>query len=168
MVQIVVSDSSVLMDLARTGLIEYTGGLPFDFIIPNTMFAEELLDLGEYSRDQLLKMGFALSELSGNGFRIAQSHMSEHKKLSIQDCFALALAQEKDAILMTGDGLLRKVSQKNGVETHGVLWFSDLIEKHQLVANEFLRDCLLTLQQHPATRLPKKELQDRIDRLGVE
>lgn len=166
MVQIVVSDSSVLMDLARTGLIEYMGGLPFDFVIPNTMFAEELLDLGEYSRDQLLKLGFSLSEISGNGVLVAQGHMSAHKKLSIQDCFALALAQEKDAILMTGDGLLRKVSQKNGVETHGVLWFSDLIEEHQLVTNDFLRDCLLTLQQHPTTRLPKKELQDRIDRLG--
>ncbi|WP_419797927.1 MAG: hypothetical protein ACNI26_16920 [Terasakiella sp.] len=63
MVQIVVSDSSVLMDLARTGLIEYTGGLPFDFIIPNTMFAQELLDLGDYSRDQLLDMGFSQSEI---------------------------------------------------------------------------------------------------------
>lgn len=166
MVQIVVSDSSVLMDLARTGLIEYTGGLPFDFVIPNTMFAQELLDLGDYSRDQLLDMGFTLGELSGDGFVAAQSHMAGNAALSLQDCFALAMAQEKEAILMTGDGLLRKVSQDNGVEVHGVLWFSDLIEQHRLVANEFLRDCLLTLQQHPTTRLPKKELQDRIDRLG--
>ncbi len=40
--KVVVSDSSVLMDLARTVLIECTSRLPFDFVISDTMFAEEL------------------------------------------------------------------------------------------------------------------------------
>ncbi len=113
-------------------------------------------------------MGFTLGELSGDGVIAARGYMAGNARLSSQDCFALAMAQEKEAILMTGDGLLRKISTNKGVEVHGVLWFADLIEEHQCVENDVLRDGLLILQQHPATRLPKKELQNRIDRLTAE
>ena len=37
--KIVVSDSSVLMDLAKVGLIEAALALPFDFMIPDVMIA---------------------------------------------------------------------------------------------------------------------------------
>ena len=167
-VKVVVIDSSVLMDLALTVLIECTSQLPFNFVIPDTMFAQELTDLGDYNRDRLLGMGFTLGELSGDGVIAAQGYMAGNARLSLQDCFALAMAQEKEAILMTGDGLLRKISTNKGVEVHGVLWFADLIEEHQCVENDVLRDGLLILQQHLATRLPKKELQNRIDRLTAE
>ena len=52
-VKIVISDSSVLMDLAKTELIEPVLALPFEFMIPDMMLARELLDLGRYKPDQL-------------------------------------------------------------------------------------------------------------------
>jgi hypothetical protein len=46
--QIVVSDASVILDLAKTRLIEATLALSFDFVIPDVILAQELVDLGAY------------------------------------------------------------------------------------------------------------------------
>ena len=43
--KIVVSDASVILDLAKTRLIESTLALSFDFVIPDFIFNQELLDL---------------------------------------------------------------------------------------------------------------------------
>ena len=51
---VIVSDSSVLIDLAKARLIESALGLPYEFVVPDVMFADELLDLGSYTREDLL------------------------------------------------------------------------------------------------------------------
>ena len=53
--QIVVSDSSVILDLAKTRLIEATLALPFAFVIPDVILDQELLDLGTYSVADLVR-----------------------------------------------------------------------------------------------------------------
>ena len=47
---VIVSDSSVLIDLAKARLIESALALPYEFLVPDVMFADELLDLGSYTR----------------------------------------------------------------------------------------------------------------------
>ena len=39
-----ISDSSVLIDLAKAKLIESTLALPYEFVIPDVIFADELID----------------------------------------------------------------------------------------------------------------------------
>ena len=60
--KIVVSDSSVLMDLAKVHLIEATIALPFEFVIPDVMVAGELLDLGSYTAADLVRLGFKVRQ----------------------------------------------------------------------------------------------------------
>jgi hypothetical protein len=54
MVRILVSDSSVLIEFSKRGLLEEMFRLPLEFVVPDLLFEEELIDLGQYSRDDLV------------------------------------------------------------------------------------------------------------------
>ncbi|WP_148560828.1 hypothetical protein [Magnetospira sp. QH-2] len=151
------------MDLALAGLLEATGKLPFRFEIPDVMFVDELLDLDNYDRDQLVEFGFHVSVLEGNGVLKAFSYFEEYRtQLSEHDCFALVLAEEKKAILMSGDRRLREISTEKGIEVHGILWIADLLHEHDVIAPNELAECLVLIKQHPRCRLPVRELNRRI------
>ena len=63
--RVVISDSSVLIDLAKARLIENTLALPYEFVIPDVIFADELIDLRHYKKEQLLELGFKIGSLKG-------------------------------------------------------------------------------------------------------
>ena len=74
--QIVVSDASVILDLAKTPLIEATLALPFDFVIPDVILDKELLDLGTYSPTDLVRLEFTIGTLDGDGVTDDKSRIS--------------------------------------------------------------------------------------------
>lgn len=165
--KIVVSDSSVLMDLAKTGLIEPTLALPFDFMIPDVMLAKELLDLGRYKSSDLARLGFRIGTLDGAEVVSAMDYFRQHRAhLSLNDCFAWRLAEIHEGILMTGDGDLRRLAGRNGVEVHGVLWAIGLMAEHKTCPGAQLANCLDQLDADPLVRLPRAALRALKDRLG--
>lgn len=164
--QIVVSDASVILDLAKTRLIEATLALPFTFVIPDVILAQELLDLGTYSATDLVRLGFKVGTLDGKGIAAAMAHYGRNaSRLSFNDCVALTYAQEHTCILMTGDGPLRTLAAKLKVEVHGVLWAASLIGQEGTCPLEHLLNALLQLQADPSTRLPAQSLAELIARL---
>lgn len=164
--QIVVSDSSVILDLAKTRLIEATLALPFTFVIPDVILAQELLDLGTYSPTDLVRLGFQIGTLDGAGIAAAMAHYSRNAaRVSFNDCVALTYAERQACILMTGDGPLRNLATSLKVEVHGMLWAADLIETNQTCPLEHLLNALLQLQADPSTRLPAAALAEMIARL---
>lgn len=166
MARIVISDSSVLMDLAQTGLVEAVLRLPFDFVIPDVMVAEELLDLGAYTGPQLLALGFKEGSLDGQGVTRAFAYTSEFRaQLSRQDCFALTLAEQHRCILMTGDNRLRRVAEGKDIEVHGILWLVDLVVEHEAAQAIEILAGLEALAANPKVRLPRKLLNERINKL---
>jgi predicted nucleic acid-binding protein len=51
-------------------------------------------------------------------------------RISIEDASALILARKKDAMLLSGDGTLRKTAKTEGIDVYGVIWvFNLLVEK---------------------------------------
>ncbi len=164
--KIVVSDASVILDLAKTRLIESTLALPFDFVIPDVIFDNELLNLGNYSTTDLVRLGFTIGTLDGAGVATAFAHYSRHaSRLSFNDCFPLAFAESKECILMTGDGPLRLVAEKMKIEVHGLLWAASLMSQHDTCPTDRLVAALQQLADDPSTRLPRAALADLIHRL---
>jgi hypothetical protein len=164
--QIVVSDASVILDLAKTRLIEATLALPFNFVIPDVILDKELLDLGTYSPTDLVRLGFTIGTLDGNGIAAAMAHYGRNaSRLSFNDCVALTYAQQNTCILMTGDGPLRALATKLKLEVHGALWAADLIDTHRTCPLDHLLNALLQLQADPSTRLPAQALAEMIARL---
>lgn len=56
--RIIINDSSALIDLAKTRLLECLLQLPYRFVIPDVLYADELITLRHYRREELLDMGF--------------------------------------------------------------------------------------------------------------
>lgn len=157
--KIVVSDSSVLMDLAKVRLIEATIALPFEFVIPDVMVAGELLDLGSYTSADLVRLGFKEGSLDSCATRQAIDYFHQHRRhLSLNDCFAWRLAEVHQGILMTGDGNLRKLAAESGVEVHGTLWAIELMATHATCPANTLATALDLLDADNLVRLPRGAL----------
>jgi predicted nucleic acid-binding protein len=141
------------MDLAVGQLLESVVALPYEFVIPDVILAQELLDLAGYHAKALPEMGFQIGVLANiqTAFDLFTSHRRE---ISLNDSFALALAMTRDAILMTGDRRLRRISQVKGIDVRGTLWVTAELARHQIMPPEALLAALLRIKGHRRTRLP--------------
>ena len=61
--KVLVSDSSVLIEFAKRDLLDKMFDLEFEFAVPDMLFHEELLDLGSFSRQDLLDYGLRVEPL---------------------------------------------------------------------------------------------------------
>jgi len=163
--RIIVSDTSCLIDLRKTSLLEAFINLPYEIIIPDTLFQEELLNFSEAEKNLLLKGGLGVIELPGEGVLRAQEIEAGFPALSIHDCFAFTLAERNpECILLTGDANLRKVASKNDIEVHGVLWAIDKIKDSDTVSIPELIVALELFENDETVHLPVREVRAFIRR----
>ena len=162
---VVVSDTSVLIDLERGTLLEAAFRLPFAFAVPDLLYEQEL-KTNDGAR--LLELGLRISELDGDGVAAALTYRRREPALSLPDSFALALAVRSEWKLLTGDAALRKVAQELRVDCHGLLWLVDLMLSVQAATPEDLHSGLLSISRHPRCRLPKAEVRKRLNHLEAE
>ena len=71
--QVLVSDSSVLIELSKRDLLDRMFQLRFPFAVPGLLFNEELIDLGRYDRRDLVRMGLRVEGLDPDGVATAIS-----------------------------------------------------------------------------------------------
>jgi len=157
--RIVVSDSSCLIDLRKVSLLDAFLKLPYEILIPNTLFEEELLKFTEAQKRALLRGGLKVIDLAGERVLRAQQVVRAAPQLSVHDGFALALAEtHTGCILLTGDGYLRTLAESHKIEVHGLLWVVDELHQKQLSTGQILCAALRLLAGDPAVRLPRREL----------
>ena len=165
--RIVVSDTSCMIDLGKASLLEDFLHLPYSFVMPDVLFEDEWLCISDSEKISLRKHGLEIRDLAGASVTRAQRYFNEHNPLKLNDCFALALAEDiEDSILLTGDGPLRDMSSGNGVEVRGVLWITDELEKHDIVPLPRLYDALQLFQDDDLVFLPRNEIMRRLRRLA--
>jgi predicted nucleic acid-binding protein len=104
---ILVSDTSVLIDLERGGLLAAVFALPHEFTVPDLLYHNELA--GEWG-DRLRALGLRVEEISKDAVANALGYRQRRAVLSVADSFALALAKERQWVLLTGDGQLRELA----------------------------------------------------------
>lgn len=161
---ILVSDTSVLIDLERGGLLEAIFALPHEFAVPDVLYDREMQ--GEWG-ERLVRLGLRVAEVSEEGVRNALHYRQQRSSLSVPDSFALALAKERAWLLLTGDGQLRELAVGENVECHGVLWLLDIMEEAGIPGIQPLHDGLTALAAHPRCRLPRREITIRLERYRV-
>jgi predicted nucleic acid-binding protein len=165
--RIVVSDSSCLIDLRKVSLLDALLRLPFEFLIPDTLFEDELLKFTAAQKKALLRGGLKLIDLPGERVLRAQAVMRQAPRLSVNDGFAFALAESHPGcILLTGDGQLRDLATQHQMEVHGVLWAIDEIHRNQIETAKTLLAALKAFSVDPAVRLPKREVSASIKRFS--
>lgn len=163
--RIVVSDSSCLIDLRKASLLAAFLKLPYEVLIPNTLFDDELLKFTTAEKRSLLRGGLKVVEVPGTGVLRAREIIQKTPRLSINDGFAFAVAESHErCILVTGDGLLRTVATEHGIEVHGVLWIIDELHRHEIETPVTLAEALRLFAQDQTVRLPRRELLNAIRR----
>ena len=158
---ILVSDTSVLIDLERGELISCTFKLSATFAVPDVLYERELRDHGG---EDLVKLGLKVELLDGEGVALAMRHMQAQRRLTVPDSFALALAEQNAWTLLTGDGPLRELAKAKGVDCHGVLWLLDEFETQGAATYAQLHKGLQGISAHPRCRLPRREIEIRLSR----
>lgn len=164
---IIVSDTCCMIDLRKAALLEGMLRLPYSFIMPAPLFDDEWLSLSGEEKIRLCDLGLEIRDLPGPLVQRAATYFNKHRRLKLNDCFALVLAEEtKDCILLTGDASLRQIANKNQIEARGVLWITDELEKHEVMLPAHLHQALKLLQEDELVFLPEDELVRRIRRLA--
>lgn len=157
--RIVVSDSSCLIDLRKASLLEAFLRLPYEILIPNTLFEDELLKFTAAQKRELVQGGLKVVDVPGEGVLRAQAVIRETPRLSVHDGFAFVVAESHEGcVLVTGDGHLRTLAVRHGIEVHGVLWIFDEIHRHTLETAATLVAALRLFEQDASVRLPRREL----------
>lgn len=157
--RVLVADTSVLVDLERGSLLEASFRLPFQLAVPDLLYQRELRG---YGGDELIRLGLVVEELDGDGLARALVYRRQVPALSVPDCFALALAQTREWVLLAGDGALRRLATDEAVECHGVLWLLDEIHTATAATVRELHDGLTAISRHPRCRLPRAEIRQRL------
>ena len=157
--QVLASDTSVLIDLDRGSLLTASFRLPYRFAVPDLLYRQELQN---WNGKELVKLGLSVEVLDGNGVYRALAYRRQVPALSLPDCFALTLAQTRSWILLSGDNDLRQLAANEAVECHGVLWLLDEMCTAAVVSIRELHDGLTALAAHPRCRLPRPEIRRRL------
>jgi predicted nucleic acid-binding protein len=156
---------NIELDLLPTLRATLEVRLPYELLIPNTLFEEELLKFSTAQKRALVRGGLKVVDLPGDSVLRARQIAREMPHLSIHDGFALALAESLDGcILLTGDGALRALAIEQDIEVHGVLWVIDELHYHAQSTAEAILIALRLLAADPTVRLPRRELAAYIKR----
>lgn len=158
---VLISDTSVVIDLERAELIEYVFALPYRFVVPDALYENEIKD---YGGERLRALGLEVRALTGVQVADAQRLRVLERRISIHDSYALSLAKAEAAILLAGDKAMRQLAAAEEVRCHGVLWVFDRLEEHQVVSAAALHTGLSRVVAHPRCWLPREMVDQRLRR----
>ncbi len=156
---VVVSDTSVLIDLERGSLLTASFRLRCGFAVPDLLYERELKPFGGAD---LRKRGLRVEALDGSRVALALGYRRSHAGVSLPDTFALALAKSNAWMLLTGDAELRQLAEHELVDCHGILWVLDRLFEENVATEHTLHAGLQAISSHPRCRLPQIEVQRRL------
>jgi len=158
---ILVSDTSVLIDLERGGLLEAAFSCGLTMVVPDLLYEREL---AEENGPLLRRLGLGIVALAPDEVAFAQQLRTRRPSLSLADCFALSCARRPNHALVTGDRLLRTEAQSWQCQVRGLLWILDQMEASRKISAGMLHEGLTRISIHPRCRLPKVDVLARLQR----
>jgi len=162
--KVLVSDSSVLIDLLRYRLIGLLARLPHEFIVSDITLAVELIRDDDQTTD-LLEAILRVESLTSDEMSLLEDFGMRFPPLSVPDCAALALVESRGLPLLAGDALMREVARGLGHEVRGTLWIIDEYLQRNIVAADVILKVLRRMYKDPRIRLPHSEIGKRIKKL---
>lgn len=161
---VLVSDTSILIDLERGGLLEAAFDCGFTMVVPDLLYENELEpENGAYLRS----LGLGVVSLTPDELESAQKFKTARKALSLPDCFALSCAGRPNHALVTGDKNLRTAAVEMLGQVYGLLWMLDRMYEAKIVSTAALHDGLNRISAHPRCRLPQSEVRIRLSKWAV-
>jgi len=161
-VKVAVTDASIFIDLIQIGWIRHLPRLDCE-IVTTYMVVAELHDWQQVILEEIIQeQGLLVLPVLESELSKWRENLALAKRLSRPDITVLWLAVRMEAMVLTGDKLMRTASTRLNLETHGILWlFEQCIEK-QLVTH--LEACAgLEALMETNDRLPREECSMRLN-----
>lgn len=154
-----VTDSTVWIDLDRAGLVEEMFRLGHELRAPDVIIAELLEPLGS----ELVERGLIAVELTGAQVLEVERLVAQYPRPSSGDVFALEVAVVHRATLLTGDRALREAATRERVAVHGTLWVLDRMVEQKLLTPPLAAGALEAMVMRRG-RFPDGEVTKRLNR----
>lgn len=162
MKQIAIQDANILIDLVKTGLFDYCLALQYEFITTEIIFAELYDEQVTLIQPHINSGKFTVLSISAVELVNIQTLSLEDRRLSEQDWSAVFYAQQKKAILLSGDKSLRSIAISKQIIVHGIFWLMDQLVNHAILSGPeacaFLKE-LISINK----RLPIAECEQRLN-----
>lgn len=156
---ILVSDTSVLIDLERGGLLEAVFSCGLTLVVPDLLYEKELAnENGLYLR----ALGLGVVALKPDEVSLAQELKAQRSGLSLPDCFALCCAMRPGHALVSGDKAMRSEAKARIGNVFGLLWLLDQMAASSAVDTTQLYAGLSSIAGHARCRLPRDEVNARL------
>jgi len=156
---ILVSDTSVLIDLERGGLLEAAFTCGLTMVVPDLLYARELAD---DNGPWLRQLGLGVVALTPDEVSLAQEVRASRPTLSLPDCFALSCSTRDGYELVTNDKALRSEALARLGKVFGLFWMLDQMAASGKVSTDILFSGLTQIAGHPRCRLPGAEVRSRL------
>ena len=157
---LLISDANIFIDFEVAGLIEEMFLLPETIGVPDLLFEEELRE----QHEDLLSLGLSMMELTSEGIQRTVELAVVYRKPSRLDLSALALAEQEQCPLLTGDKDLRSAAAAEGVDVRGTLWICERLVSEGFITIEKL-DRAYQAMREGNRRLPWDEVNSQLRKL---
>lgn len=158
--QLLISDTNIIIDLDVCGLIQKMFDLPYTFAVPDVLYIEEL----EEHHGDLPAYGLQIKTLGAERVDYAVALQTENIKTNANDLFALALAKQEDCPLLTGDGALRDLAAVEQVEIRGTIWIIEQMLQEGILNPDQAKEAFRAMKDS-YRRLPWKEAENMLKRV---
>lgn len=164
--EILISDTNILIDLCVTGLVEKCSLLDVDFRTVDFVINEITNPAQAAIVQRQIDNGYltVLQFTQGETLELMDlyARYEYNTNLSLTDCAVMLCAKRGNYRLLTGDKNLRIKATNEGVMVSGILYLTDMMVNKRVVAAldmaNYLEELLRT-----NNRLPKDSIQTRID-----
>ncbi len=161
--QVVISDANVIIDIECCGLTIQMLSLPYQFLLPDILFQEEL----QHHHPGLLDKGFVEMSLNPESLSNSIELGKKYTKPSRYDCLALAAAIQEECPLLTGDKNLRKAAKQEEIEFKGTLWIMEELFISKLISLDQTIQAFEVMKE-AGSRLPQGEITKLVERLQLD
>jgi predicted nucleic acid-binding protein len=155
-----VVDTNIIIDLHRGGVLKEFFRLPYTVFAPDVIVAELLEPAGK------ILLGLGLQSVDFSGVEVVRviELSRNHPEVSINDLFAVLLAEARGTMLLTGDKRLRRIAeQEHHLQVHGTLWVLDQFIKRKLILPTEASSALRKMVES-GSRLPRSECERRMQK----
>lgn len=168
--EIVVSDTNILIDMYNAGLLSCLKDTPIQLRTLDLVI-DEITNIKQASAIQtIIASGYLyVASLSPSQIATAVHKTQQYQtscNLSFVDVSVMTYAHDNNFRLLTGDKVLRRYATVENISVSGILFLTDLITEQHILSNGQMCQALRKLlQSNP--RLPKNLVLERIQRLQV-
>lgn len=153
-------DTNLWIDLNKLHLVPKTFELLNKvFCMEENMLKEEVI----YPEDLaplLLQCGLQKVSMTETEFQKTFEYRSRHPKLSFYDATALSVAGERNWVLISGDGPLRKAAQKENIQIKGILWILEELCIQKLLDTRTLQQIGMQIKNDSSFRIPHSKVDE--------